>query len=107
MKKQLGTATIEYNVTGKVKKAGFTPTLQVSFEQSFIDQLKAIPGTSSTETLKYNSEMVLAGWFNAITSIELEDRESVQIVSEIVTCEKYKEGGIKQCTINYYVVTKE
>jgi hypothetical protein len=106
MKRKIGQASIEYN-NGNVVKASFTPTLQVDFQQSFLEQLKSHLKVKDSEAIQYNTDLVLAGWFNTITNIELADREELQIISENVECDKDLDGYVTLCVLDYYVVTKD
>lgn len=100
MKQKIGTAIIKYDGNGNVTTAEFKGDLNVVFDKEFTQMLGK---GSSQKEIKDNADLALAGWFNTITEIEIGDRVTNPIISEVKTCEKNDEGKIIECQIEYFV----
>jgi hypothetical protein len=107
MTTQIGYAVIEYDLQGRATSARFEPTLQVSYDPNLERQLKAIRHPKDEETIRTNAQRVLGAWFNKVTEVELADRETHEIVAENIRCEKYDNGAIKKCTLQFILKQKE
>lgn len=103
-KSKIGRAIIKYDRKGNVTEAKFKGSFETSFDDSLKQQLiKA----SSRDEIKQNADLTLAGWFSSLNDIELADRNTHEIVSEVVSCDVYLFGkGVKKCIIDYYFQEK-
>lgn len=97
---EIGVAVINYSPEGKVLSAGFEPTLKMSFTPELLDQLSGAK-SDTAETVRVDSEIIMAAWFSKMNEIELADREEYHIVSTVEECVKYPDGRIKTCKVKF------
>lgn len=97
---QIGIATMQYDESGKVIEAYFTPRDKVQGVD--LNQLKTIQADQNIDVIRYNAEMVMAGWFSKVNEIELADRDHYKVTSETIWCDKYPNGSVKRCSIGFY-----
>lgn len=99
---KIGLATIVYSKDGQATSASFEPLIKVNTTPEILQQLSKIRAPYSEELLRYNTDTVLAAWFEASNDIELADRTKKAVKSRIAKCLKYPGGQIKECQIEYY-----
>jgi hypothetical protein len=104
MKKLIGTVTIGYNNDGKPNLAVYrAEKYQVGMGE--LDKLKEMTAANNpkdAQAVCHIAQTVLAGYFNKVSELELADREKYEIVPEIKTCEKYPDGKVQVCVIDFY-----
>lgn len=102
MKLEIGKVTMNYSQKGEMvkEKTYFTPTLNIIITKELEDQLKTIQG-GDQKTVKDNADLLLASWFSTMNEVELNDRQTHRLDSEVVHCETYPDGNVKQCVIKY------
>lgn len=98
---EIGTSVTSYNEKGEVTYAQFRPKMILDHTKELEEQLKTIKSGDAPETLRNNSDVVFAHWFNTLTVIELADREKYKVESEVVHCERHKNGVVMDCYIKY------
>lgn len=98
----LGNVTIGYNTSGDVVSASFKPAEKIDFDKKLLLQLQTIRDYDNSEKLQKNAEHVFAGWFQKVIDIELADINEHQIRSKIIRCDKYGNGLIRECEMNFY-----
>lgn len=96
----IGKAVIEYDTTGKIKSATFEPDVKIDLALTFGTQLQELDGPTP-EALKESADRVLSAWFSKMNEIELADRDHYEIASEIVSCDKYPNGSVEKCVLEY------
>lgn len=101
MKTEIGNVILAYNEEGHTIMAVFNPTLKVETNSVILDALKEVEGKEQ-EVIMKKANVVMATWFNAISDIELADREKYLIEGEVQSCHKYPNGQIRECIIKYF-----
>lgn len=96
----IGTATINYNESGKVKTASFIAGA-VNATPELINQLRSLNGAENEEIIKDNAGLLLGSFFSQISNIELADRDQWEIITEIQSCSHYSNGNVKTCAIKF------
>lgn len=105
MKTTIGNATILYSREGKATHSFFVPAIHtIPCDVIEAQLLTTTPKTG--EQAKEQAQRVLADWFSKVEDIELADRETGEITSTIVSCEKWDNDIPKSCTIEFVFVTK-
>jgi hypothetical protein len=100
-KLEIGFVTIKYKEDGTIANAGFQPTMNLPMDALFLEQLRSVNCSTSSDDVKHNSDMIFSAFFNKINEIELADRTEWEVKSEIESCEKYDNGNVKSCKIKY------
>lgn len=98
---EIGVVTIDYNEEGVAIHSLFEPTLKIKGGMSLLEQMEALTATQDPEIIKSNADLVFGNWFNKLSEIELADRDTHEVVSELVECDKYPSGNIKKCVLKY------
>lgn len=99
-KQTLGVAIIQYDGHGIVISAKFEGKLEVDFSNDLTSN--QLTGVFTQSEVQNNADMALAGWFNTLNNIELSDRVENPISSKVLSCEKYQDGKVAVCKIEYY-----
>lgn len=99
----IGTVRVEYNTQGTIESAVFNPQIKINLLEDKGDlgrQMLSIKGNTQ-EVFKKNADLVLGAWFAKMNEIELADRDRYEVASAIVECEKYLDGSVKTCALEY------
>ncbi len=97
---EIGRATIEYDINGRVLYADFQPTMKVEVPSEVLQKLSSVE--ANKEIIKENAATVFAHWFLKTNEIELADRDKFEIVTEIVRCSKYfTNNNVKKCVVRF------
>jgi hypothetical protein len=101
---KIGTVIVNYDQEGNVleKFTAFVPTMNIPVDKELGKQLIKLKQENNETILKDNSDLILASWFSKMNEIELADRNSFKIESMIVSCDKYSNGKIRKCILDYY-----
>lgn len=104
----IGQALIRYTESGKVCHAEFSPSIAIKLtsEKEIAQKLIHIP-CNKPETVKADADTLLGLWFAQLTDIELADRNSFEVISNIITCETYPSGNVKLCELEYVFQERE
>lgn len=109
-KMEIGVALLEYDQNGKPKSAKFTPAIREidkdTMEKELLNAEQFIGSSRDTEQeIRSHAQVLLAYWFYQLEMVELADRETGKIESEIVKCEKWDNNRtIKTCEIRFFFV---
>lgn len=96
---KIGTVTLAYDENGKITTAKFVPDMVVNLDPDLLYQLKA---DNSTEALQSNADLILGAWFQRSNDVELADREQWEVGSTLVDCQKYPNGKVQKCVLDYH-----
>lgn len=97
----IGNVLMMYDEEGNVINAIFDPTMKLDFKEPLSDQLQQIKCSEDVTTVQQNADTIFAGWFSKLNEIELADRTKYEIKSNVLDCEKYPNGKVKKCLIQY------
>lgn len=97
---EIGIAKVQYDNHGRATEAEFVPTIKLNLKPSLLAQLASVNGKSQDHTID-NANLILGAWFEKSNEIELADRDTYHIASEIVRCEKWSNGTVKVCEIRF------
>lgn len=98
---EIGIATMVYDTNGKIMNTSFVPLLQIKHSKKLESQLQTVKGSEDAEALNNNAQLVMAAWFSQVDEIELADRDEYEVVSKVLSCEKYQSGRVKTCSIMF------
>lgn len=102
---EIGISSIWYDEQGDATRSGFTPLMTLSEEGNDLHQFIDIKSDNDESKMKLQAESIFAAWFQKFNIMELADREKYTISSEIASCEKYPNGGVKK--IQFKFIFKE
>lgn len=101
MNKKIGKVTLGYSEKGNVLFATFEPEeFNTSLPSEYGEDLVSIQ-QSTPEAIKKSADGVMQSWFNTVNEIEMADMMHNRIDSDVVDCQKYPNGSVKQCVIQY------
>jgi len=95
----IGRAIINYSPDGKVTTAHFEPAIKVNLVPWLENQLLDLK-SNDPEAVQKNADIVLGAWFSKMNEVELRD-DTKQVVSNILACEKYPDGTVASCVLEY------
>jgi|SRR5687767_1046513 len=103
MSELIATVQAKFNRSGKIVDSFLTPNAKnmVASEEllEYINTIHRKP--MPPMAIRTAGERLLAEYFNKITNMELADPDKYYIDSEMVACEKYRNGTTKKCVINF------
>lgn len=104
----IGIAAIEYNQDGKPVASSFTPEVYISDHwKGASDALLEGDAVSDAEQAKQEADKILSAWFVHVEGIELTDRETATIESEVIECLKWENGKPKLCRILFFLKPRD
>lgn len=99
---KIGAVRLVYNNKGQLIIARVKPEDFIKNELSPANDLaKAVDGLMDEQRIKEQAQMVLASWFNHLNNVELSDKFESELTSEIVSCSKWPNGTVKECTLQF------
>lgn len=99
---KLGRAVITYNKLGTLLAAQFQPEFVSQIEANYLSTL--LPQGDAPPDPSYLADVAraaMADWFNKVTNIELADRALFELEARVGECERWPNGVIKQCDIEF------
>lgn len=91
---RIGVVTLKYNKTSESLYSIFTPEIKVGKKN--LPALDAVHISKNEEKMKEEVQEAVAKWFAGLNEIELADREKFVIKTNLVKCNKYKTGEVKE-----------
>lgn len=102
----IGIVTLYYNEDGSFQTGDFKPEGITVNPDELLDRLAFTDGEDQDTTVR-QSQMILAMWFDRNNHIELANREHTEIVSKILECEKWTNGNVHVCKIEFKLKQRE
>lgn len=101
----IGRSTVTFDENGEITEASFKPNVEIKADAPLLDTFRKLSGSDDPDSIKTQSEILMSKWFNATSEaldwLENADRDVYEITGEVVTCEKYNNGKVKTCIIQY------
>lgn len=102
----IGIVTLYYNEDGSFQTGDFAPEGITVNSDELLDRLKFTDGEDRDTTVS-QSQMILAMWFDRNNHVELANREITEIVSTVLECEKWDNGNVRVCKIEFKLKQRE
>lgn len=99
---KIGIVTLHYDEEGTIVGTVFKPTSEVIGDSALLNELHQVQCADNTKVIKKQAQKVVADWFNKIDQAETEDKFTHQIASQVNYCEKYPNGQVKECSIEFF-----
>jgi hypothetical protein len=103
MRELIATVEAKFDKHGKIKSTFLKPALKnILASEELLEFTRSLPAkTMPPIQVRTIGERLLAQYFSHITNMELADTDKYYIDSEMVACEKYRNGVTKKCVINF------
>lgn len=97
----VGVVTIKYNENGDTVYANFQPEAQEYTNPDFMHSLLGIPASSESEMIKTNAQHLLVKYFTKINDMDMADHFEYGFVGDVIQCDRYDSGQVKECKIKF------
>lgn len=103
MEKLIGIVTISYDQDGKILNTSFQSEIELD-KSGLLNELIKINCTNEAEKIQLQADIVVASWFNEVSSIEIADKFEYKVQSTLLECDKFDSGRVKTCKMLYKLV---
>lgn len=104
----IGTVVLYYNEDSTVQTSVFTPDAITSSDDELADRMQSINAASDEKAIREQAEFMVSAWFARLNRIELADRDRYEIITDTVSCERWKRTGTtRKCTLHFTLKKKE
>lgn len=108
MRQRIGIVEFDYDESGKLIETAFAAEpMRIKVADDLTAKFSEITASNSQDEIKAQAEKVLASWWSNLNDMEIADRNKFEITSEVVGCDKYTDGKIKVCRVEFYFDEKK
>ncbi len=101
---EIGHVTTSFDKSGKLIGAEFWPSIKAVADDALMDQFNKLTIHQALPIrIRQAGEALISRFFSNATNIELADQEKYFIDSEVVKCDKYRNGVVKSCSVKYFL----
>lgn len=101
---EIGHVSTNFNSGGAIIGAEFWPSIKAVADENLLHQFNEIKVSKPLPIrIRQAGEALIAKFFTNTTNIELADHEKYFIDSEVIKCDRYRNGAVKHCLVKYFL----
>ena len=101
---EIGYVSTNFDSGGAIVAAEFRPSITAVADEQLLHQFNEIQVRNPLPIrIRQAGEALIARFFSNATNIELADQEKYFIDSEVIRCDKHRNGIVKHCLVKYFL----